>query len=263
MAASISIVLNGYRRPANLKEQYHALKQQTVTPREVLLWYNNPEVVPPNWDIMAATTAAYCNKNLGVWARFAFALNAKSDFVCVFDDDTIPGPRWLENCLTTMNSHEGLLGTIGLLYTNPVAAEDPRCSYYENYVRFGWANPNETPVQVDLIGHAWFFKKSWLSTYWREQPAPEYTLCGEDMHFSYMLQKYSNIPTYVPPHPRNNADMWGSTKGLYGADQNSLWVSNKRDENKVAFRDSMNAFFVQQRKKGWRLINEPPVQPTT
>jgi hypothetical protein len=32
------------------------------------------------------------------------------------------------------------------------------------------------------------------------------------MHFSYMLQKYANIPTYVPPHPRNNKELWGSTK---------------------------------------------------
>ena len=56
---------------------------------------------------------------MGVWARFAYALNAKTEYIAMFDDDTIPGPLWFENCLNTMKRHEGLLGTIGLVLDTP------------------------------------------------------------------------------------------------------------------------------------------------
>ena len=189
--------------------------------------------------------------------RFAFALNAKSEYICIFDDDTIPGRKWLENCYNTIQTREGLLGTIGLLYQNPFPPDNPNCSYYEYYERVGWANPNEEIKQVDLVGHSWFFKKEWLSDYWREQPNPKYNLCGEDMHFSYMLQKYRNLPTFVPSHPKNDTEMWGSIKGsIYGADENSMWETNKTTFTGLPFRHAMHDYFVEQRKKGWKLINE-------
>ena len=156
-----------------------------------------------------------------------------------------------------MKTHEGLLGSVGLLYLDPRPPE--YSSYYEHYVRFGWPENgnNDIPIQVDLVGHSWFFKKEWLSYMWREIPNPKYNTCGEDMHFSYMLQKYANIPTYVPPHPKNNKELWGSIKGAeYGGDQNSLWETNQQGIDGTPFKQLMNEYFVNQRKKGWKLINE-------
>ena len=52
-------------------------------------------------DTYTELNADLSNYNYGVWARFAYALNARTDYVCVLDDDTIPGNRWLGNCLNT------------------------------------------------------------------------------------------------------------------------------------------------------------------
>jgi hypothetical protein len=159
--------------------------------------------------------------------------------------------------MNTMNEKEGLMGTVGLLYPNPVLPQ--HSSYYEHYLRFGWPTPgnNEKTVQVDLVGHSWFFKKEWLSYFSRELPDPKYNTCGEDMHFSYMLQKYANIPTFVPPHPRNDKELWGSLKGgEYGGDNNSLWNSNQKNVEGTPFRQVMNEYFREQRLRGWRLVNE-------
>ena len=254
----ITVILNGFRRAENLNEQLEALQNQTIKPDEILLWYNNPNNgTEPNYDIGTKIPTAYCNYNWGVWARFYFALNAKNPYICVFDDDTIPGKKWLENCLNTMKTHEGLLGTVGLLYLNPLPPENS--SYYEHYLRFGWVptGNNENPVQVDLVGHSWFFKKEWLSHMVRELPDPKYNTCGEDMHFSYMLQKYANIPTYVPPHPKDDIELWGSTKGsIYGGDNVSLWETNQIGVDGTPFKQLMNQYFHEQRNKGWRLVNE-------
>jgi GT2 family glycosyltransferase len=107
----ITVILNGYKRPQFLQEQINAIQNQTVKPREIMLWQNNTEGFDQN--ITNSITTAASNKNLGVWARFAYALNAKTEYICIFDDDTIPGSKWFENCLETMKTHEGLLGTIG------------------------------------------------------------------------------------------------------------------------------------------------------
>jgi len=253
----ITVILNGYKRGKQLNEQLEALEKQTVKPSEILVWYNNPGTDDINYDIGTKVPVAYCNYNFGVWARFAYAFMAQNPYVCVFDDDTIPGSKWLENCLNTMENHEGLLGTVGLLYTNPLPPE--QSSYYESYIRYGWipGGQSNVPIQVDLVGHSWFFKKEWLSHMWREIPNPKYNTCGEDMHFSYMLQKYANIPTYVPPHPIDDKEMWGSLKGSeYGGDNNSMWETNQLSIQGTPFKQLMNEYFHEQRKKGWKLINE-------
>lgn len=252
----ITAILNGYKRGNFLDEQIDALKNQTIPPTEILVWYNNPGTeYPINHQISNTVPVAYCNTNFGVWARFAYALMAKNPYVCVFDDDTIPGRKWLENCLNTMKTHEGLLGTIGLLYMNPLP---PELSYYtEHYVRFGWDGNNDVPVEVDFVGHSWFFKKEWLSHMFRELPDPKYNLCGEDMHFSYMLQKYGNIKTFVPPHPRHDREMWGSLKGWeYGSGRTALWETNPAGLDGVPVQTAGSIFFREQRMKGWKLINE-------
>lgn len=212
-----------------------------------------------NIDVSKSTNSAYNNFNYGVWARFAFALNAKTEYICMFDDDTIPGSRWFENCLNQMKIREALFGTSGILYIDPPPALDPEVSYYNKLVKLGWHSSGNTTkaTEVDFVGHAWFFKREWLSAFWRELPDPRYNLCGEDMHFSFMLQKYLGVPTIVPPHPTDAPEYWGSTRGMdLGNDEASLWVSNKIDSTGRPFRSSMNEFFIEQRRKGWRLVND-------
>lgn len=199
----ITVILNGWKRPNFLKEQINAINNQSVKPKEIMLWQNCTDGFTP--ELTDGLTIAASNKNLGVWARFAYALNAKTEYICVFDDDTIPGSKWFENCLQTIKTHNGLLGTIGLRYSSNTG--------YSPHTRYGWDNPNEETIQVDIVGHAWFFKREWLSTYWRELPPLGFDIVGEDMHFSAMLQKYLGINTFVPPHPEHCRDMWGSLKG--------------------------------------------------
>jgi len=210
----ITAILNGYKRPQFLKEQIDAIKNQTIPPEEIMLWQNHTEGFDA--ELTSQLTTASCNKNMGVWARFAFALNAKTEYICIFDDDTIPGSMWFENCISTMKTHEGLLGTVGLIYETP--------NSYRPNTRYGWTEINNPKtIRVDIVGHAWFFKREWLSAFWRELPPPDLTTVGEDMHFSYMLQKYLGLNTYVPPHPEHFKEMWGSTKGWeMGTEKNAL-----------------------------------------
>ncbi len=197
----ISVILNAYKRTEHLECQLEAVRQQTVRPEKIYVWQNAGGVIPDY--LKSQFILAECNENLGVWSRFAYALNADTEYICVLDDDTIPGPKWFENCLKTMETHEGLLGTRGLRFLSP------KC--YHPFQSFGWDEPNDSVVQVDIVGHAWFFKREWLAAFWSElPPANASKIAGEDIHFSYAIQKRLGLSTYVPPHPSGDLDLWGS-----------------------------------------------------
>jgi hypothetical protein len=81
------------------------------------------------------------------------------------------------------------------------------------------------------------------------------------MHFSYTIQKYLNLKTYVPPHPENDRSLWGSLKGeKYGGGMVSLWQGNPHIQLDATTIKSnhqlMNEYYVKQCKKDWKLVKD-------
>ena len=193
--SNITVILNSYRRPYNLKRQVAAIENQTVQPHQIWLWVNAHED-NKDWDYsdLGFDKIFDNDHNWKFFGRFAGALLADTEYVAVFDDDTIPGKKWFENCLDTMVEYEGILGSAGYIQTGP------RAMQYQPE-RAGWPRKNKETMRVDYVGHAWFFKREWLSHLWREKPITWDN--GEDIHFSYTAQKYGGIQTYCPPTLRN------------------------------------------------------------
>ena len=104
---SISVILTAWMRPQYLEEQVEAVWSQSVKPGEVILWYNQPSKKFGVWNqrhFLEFKNSKHvrqiiCNHNFGIVPRFALAACLDSEYVCIFDDDTIPGRRWFENCL--------------------------------------------------------------------------------------------------------------------------------------------------------------------
>jgi hypothetical protein len=184
------------------------------------------------------------NHNWKFYGRFAAALLADTEYVAIFDDDTVPGDKWFENCLTTMESTPGILGSAGVTLEDKV---------YVNHQRSGWPIQNEQTERVDLVGHAWFFKREWLAHLWREKPFTWDN--GEDIQFSYLAQKYGGIQTYCPPHPPTDTSLHGSTLG------NELGIDSKATSNNNEVEHQQ--FFTERDlcvqnaiKNGWKTVKE-------
>lgn len=210
---NVSVILNLYKRPKNLFLQLESLNSQTLKPKEIILFQDattdNKKVAIPESLIAQFNKIEISPTNVGVWGRFKFAQNhADNELVCVFDDDTIPGSRWLENCHFEINKQEGLYGTIGIVM------ELPRNYPFKDYYRVGWDSPIDKSIEVDFVGHSWFFKKSWLTDLFQApKEIQDLKFVGEDIAFSYMLSK-QNIRTFVPPHPLGELDLYGSNPAL-------------------------------------------------
>ncbi len=116
-----------------------------------------------------------------------------------------------------MLKKSGLYGTIGILM------QKPKKYPFEKYIRIGWVNPNKKAAEVDLVGHSWFFKRDWLGVLWiNSSEIFKFKVAGEDMFFSSQLRKYLGISTFVPPHPKEQYELYGSNPQLamkFGQDE--------------------------------------------
>ena len=95
----ISVVLTKYKRTHLFEEQVRSIENQSVHIDEILVCDNT-------------------SNNKGVWERFNVAKKAKNEFVCIIDDDTIPGSLWIENCFSEFWKQPGLYGTCGYIFNS-------------------------------------------------------------------------------------------------------------------------------------------------
>jgi hypothetical protein len=238
---SITVILNAYRRPHTIAKQIQSIQSQSIKPDEIWLWRNFHEDFKLDISEIDGIDK-YCDSNYNwkYFGRFAFAMLAQTEFVAFFDDDTIPGNNWFKNCIDNFNKKAGVLGGVGLIQKDQ--------KNYMNHTRYGWPSLNEETVRVDLVGHAWFVHRDFLRSIWLEPPATFET--AEDMHLSYCCQKYLNIDTFVPPHPKSDSSMSSSLFGYeLGVDSTTDSVTNHGDFFKL--RDSCLQEYV---KRGWKLI---------
>jgi GT2 family glycosyltransferase len=234
----ITAILTVYKRPHTLLEQIQAIKNQTVVPTQIMVWVNGdvelPKIDEP--DIIVSR----CNTNLKFHARFAFGLLAKTKYVAFFDDDSIPGNRWFENCLNSHKVQPGIYGSTGVILKG---------NAYLPSTKVGWNSLKSNNIErVDLVGHSWFMKRDTLKYLWMEEPASWDN--AEDIQLSYLAQKYGGINTFVPPHPENDQTLWGSMwdqGNKYGTDENATF---KTQNNHLHIRNSVCTKFI---REGWKL----------
>ena len=235
----ITAIMTGYNRPQNLAPQLDAILAQTVPMEKsrIMLWYNLGD--KPQIDLPGISTAK-CNFNSKFLGRFAMAALAQTEYVAIFDDDTIPGSKWFENCLKTMETNPGIMGTAGIVL---------RSKNYQGCGKIGWNGQRlDVAHEVDLVGHAWFFKKEWLQYMWYETPIS--WINGEDIQFSYLCQKHGGIKTIVPRHPANDTSLWGSIQGEnLGGDSEATYL--KLNKTHYEERDRICNVAIE---RGWKPV---------
>ena len=196
---SITVILTVYQRSEYIQKQVDALRAQTVPPDEIWVWCNSSDKLIP--DVSAIVDRVIIsNSNYKFWGRFALASMARTTHVALFDDDILPQPKWIENCLNVYaNGTEGILGGSGPLL-EPTGG-------YSSKNKIGWNGHHLDEIaQVDLACQTWFFKKTYLKYMWFEDPLTWEN--GEDIHFSYMALKHGGLKTWVPPHPESEPERW-------------------------------------------------------
>lgn len=226
---SITAILNCYRRPQNIKLQVEALINQTVKPDEIWVW-SNYHKDNEDYDITDSNISkiVWASDNFKYHGRFTMGLLARTDYLAYFDDDTVPGSRWLESCInldqaiSVTNQSPTIFGSAGVRFYG---------RSYIQHERVGWPSKNIYPQYADLVGHAWFFKKEVLRAFW-SQPPLSLDNC-EDLQLSFFAQKVLGSSTICPAHPPDDKSLWGSIRaeelGIDAvASSNNIAMSHKQ-----------------------------------
>ena len=125
------------------------------------------------------------------FGRFQLALQVKTRYVMLFDDDCIPMPRFVEAAMHTINTadYRGILGTKG----------EP----FDQLKFYGPVSKSPVIHEVDVVGGSWLMESEWVKLMFREKMFTWET--GEDWQLSANARKYANLRSFVMPVDPNDS----------------------------------------------------------
>ncbi|CAF3973407.1 unnamed protein product [Adineta steineri] len=160
---------------------------------------------------------------LKYFGRFQLALQCRTKYVIVFDDDCIPQKRYLEVAMYTINTKEyrGILGTKG----TPTSE-----SYY-----YGPVSKSNQIIEVDVVGGSWFMESEWVKLMFHDKIYSWNT--GEDFHLCANARKYANIRSFVMPVDENDDSTHSFTKDYFD-------ISKRGDTTGLVHGSSSSRIFI-------------------
>ena len=242
----VTVILTVWKR-YHLEEQIEALLYQSKPPYEI--WIQQTQNHIDISDVLGKYSYkirySYCEKNKGVFGRFESVVDVKTEYVCIIDDDIIPGTWFLENAMNKSCELNAIISPNGRII-NPTNYE------YEKYIGDGILLGHsfcKHDTIVDYGNNAWLFKTEWIELFL--QYPPLYRNNGEDIQLSASLKLHKDICTCVPSQiiPKES----GNIKQSYSFDALAL---HKRQ----GFQDERNNVIQRFRDEGWRFVKENDIQ---
>jgi glycosyltransferase involved in cell wall biosynthesis len=236
--ASLVVVLTVHLRPQSFIPQLELIHAQSVRPQQIWAVVNAQDDVTRDMVFRSGLDQVYfANPNSGFYSRFALSGLAQTDWVCLLDDDCLPGLEWFETCLELAKTTDGFLAPWGAR----VAAKR----------LYGLSFERPTVLtQVDYIGHAYFMRPEWTSHLFREKLFTG--IAGDDIELCARAQRLAGIRSFVTPYPPDCPARWGDTDdqrfGLMP--QANFWRHGY-----LAERDSVIGNEI---AKGWQLVRDQP-----
>jgi len=240
---TIAAILTVYKRN-NLDHQIRAVLSQTILPKEIYVWQNESHVdAAIHNDVLDYAHSLNIkishihskDKNFKFHGRFSLPLLLNTEYVAIFDDDTIPNPRWFENCIRVSQTYNAIAGANGRTIRKDV---DELCT--------GDGSAVQNDTIVDFVGHCWFFKREWIHHMWSYSPNTFDN--GEDIHFAASCMIKAGIKCFVPMQPHGDFSLWGDTHNYLGLDEHATW--KKPDHGSV--RQQVKDYWI---NMGWKTVN--------
>ena len=233
--ADITVLLTVFKRKT-LNLQLEAIRNQSVRPRNVIVYHDmdfrrvsKSRIRRMGYDL---TENSFNTKFIG---RFAYLLNAQTEWVAVMDDDIIPGPFCIENYLAQAEQTGGIIGGMGrIARSNPL--KDDLTQPPDVGIR-----PN--PVLVDFVGHMWLFRKDQLFDMFAFPPVTYAT--GEDMHLCFSSKLRSGVPSFAGGQ-RSDDESCDTSMNKYAADEHAAYLHMPKSE-----REAVEKYFAD---KGMKFI---------
>lgn len=198
----LTVLLAYSTRPELIAVQHRLLSTQSVQPRAVFAHVNPSdkiEIPPAAMAMIDAIPNTRPNVDIGAWARWGLVATVGTEFVCIIDDDCMPGPRWFELALAKIQATEGdsIVCAAGIVY---------RSDRFDDIALVGPEAPPATEVDVDVGRGAWFMRTSTARRVLAEEPA--WPMLSTGLHVASVVQALEGFTTVLPYSPADRAG-WG------------------------------------------------------
>ena len=235
--SDITVILSTWKRDY-LETQIESVLNQSVEPHRIILYQN--ESHQDFSDIVKKYSIEHIHSrttNFRYHSRFTIPLYVESEYFAIFDDDTIPAPRWLENCLRLSQQENCIVGANGRTVVQTDAGIETLAT--------GDGSSVPRDVEVDFVGHCWFVKRDHVFTMWKRKPFTYST--GEDIHLSASNKIENGTRSFVPMQPVGT-DLCGDTRFDFCDDE---LASFKILKNHGKDRDELVYNWL---KAGWKTV---------
>ena len=237
----ITVILTAWKRN-HLQKQISYIQKQTKQPHQIWIYQNEShfdiEISEKQKEDLNISIIQSKDINFKFHGRFALPLLCDTEYVAIFDDDTMPGSRWLENCLDTSKRNNCIVTANGRLM---LEGFENKTGQHMLAVADDHPVPNEK--EVDFGGHCWFFKSEWCKYIWMVRPFSWDN--GEDIHMAAACQIHGGIKCFVPVMPAGDKSLWGDNESQLGRDEHASW----RKSDHADLRGKIVAYWV---NKGWK-----------
>lgn len=206
-------IITLWKRSEYLAEQLEAILAQTIAPRSILVVQNeshfaiNPKFLSiPNLKLISSGLNS-------LYTRWIIGYLCDSKYVCVFDDDVIPGKKWIELCIKISDKYAALVGPSGRL-ARP--KNEPAWISVET-------DQTGSDQICDWVCNSYFFQTDWIRYIVAASRYEGYQMTFDDIQLATTLKAFGEIRAVVPGQPKSNRELNGHIKREYGHDDHALW----------------------------------------
>jgi len=238
----ITVILNVYKRPEAFERQLKCVLNQTVKPLEIWVCIFGSEYEDRYISILKnykEIKVIRSDINFKYYGRYQLALQAKTPYVCFYDDDRFPGPDNLKSYIDLICQDKyknALLGQWGWILHKPIS-DETEWEFDPFYKQSKWITPeNKDIIKVDyLCGHIFTHKDNLYNLF--QEPAIDFST-GEDIRLSFLSYKYNNIESYC-------CSMNDSSKIIH----DEYNIKGSTDQTNLRIRSKMIRKYIQNRYK--------------
>ena len=220
-------IITLWKRTDYLIEQLEAIMDQTIPPDTIIIIQNENHFNFKELDLSRFPIKVIRSDLNSLYTRWIIGYLANSKYVNVFDDDVIPGRKWIESCIRVCEAQNALVGPSGRI-AKP--GKSPAWQSVDINVK---GDPkyscNDKDVECDWVCNSYFFKTEWIKYITAAERYSATQKTFDDIQLATTLRYYGGIRVFVPKQPKNEIDRNGHTKRHYGHDEFALWKRASSD----------------------------------
>lgn len=222
---SWSAIICLWKRKEYIKEQIKAIKSQSISPIEIICLINeNHFKAAEITELKEQDCKIILSEINSLYNRWAVSYVCRGDYVCIFDDDTIPGSSYIENAIRCCDGYDCMTGASGRIY-------DPngRESLYKIVSPVAhdgsFVSCSADDIYCDWVCNSYLFKRSWVPSILDEMSKMESFSTYDDMQAALSLFRSKKIGCIVPFQPQENKELIASLYPEFGSDNHAVWLN--------------------------------------